>query len=165
MTITISWKLKSVCVAIVRTSCPMVYFTIFIKISNYFNLTFFRYPYPPFPSTQLPQPSHLHWSQSQSLHTGDRAWPEIILVLKNSRENKFNFSRSTLRNHFLIPILVSKYEIDRKISLFSSRIRRLKDRYSRSRLKAKDWMNKIPVLVSKHEIKRKKFSFLSRKLK
>ena len=48
------------------------------------------------------------------------------------------FSRSTLRNHYLFLVLVSKHEIDKKIFPFSSRNTRL--------------VKKIPVLVSEIEI-------------
>ena len=48
------------------------------------------------------------------------------------------FSRSTLRNHFLFPVLVSRHEIDKRIFPFSSRNTRL--------------IKNIPVLVSKNEI-------------
>ena len=38
----------------------------------------------------------------------------IILVLKNSREKQlYFFSRSTLRNHFLFLVIISKHEYDR----------------------------------------------------
>ena len=52
----------------------------------------------------------------------------------NSRENQLNFSRSTLRNHFLFLVLVSKHENDKIVFPFSSR----KMRFSFKFLEKKD---------------------------
>ena len=63
-----------------------------------------------------------------------------------------------------IPVLVLKYETERKKFLFLSWSMRLQERNSSSRLEAWDFKKEIPVLVLNAKLK-EKFSFSYRKLK